>query len=275
MQQQPVLQKGANTATPGLQTVGQARNSVTHSDWDADAVEPLLGSSPDTNAIETHLVMSLLQEHKQQTSPVTAPPLLLNQQGDSEAAREEGQDGGDARAVVFGVINTLVGLPALVAFASIVFQSPVYSPYVSKMAKMFFFSSAIHQLSFTLLSSLPFAVGQVQDVGLIFLSAMATSIASITEEKGLGVEVALGTTLITFAFATLLTGFLTVGVGWFKVSLLTYAIFQYCNTQFTLPCILVQACPLCPVRPSARCGRIFGLCGVLLPCRRNGSGCRH
>jgi hypothetical protein len=40
-------------------------------------------------------------------------------------------------------------------------------------------SLASPQSAFTLLSSLPFAVGQPQDVGLIFLSSMATGVAEI------------------------------------------------------------------------------------------------
>lgn len=56
-------------------------------------------------------------------------------------------------------------------------QAPVYAPHLALLAKLLFLSSAIHQLIFVLASSLPFAVGQVQDVGLIFLSAMASSVA--------------------------------------------------------------------------------------------------
>jgi hypothetical protein len=35
-------------------------------------------------------------------------------------------------------------------------------------------SAAIHQAAFTALSTIPFAIGQVQDVGLIFCSSIAT-----------------------------------------------------------------------------------------------------
>lgn len=38
-------------------------------------------------------------------------------------------------------------------------------PYLGSMCKLFFFSSAVHQIVFLCCSSLPFAVGQVQDVG--------------------------------------------------------------------------------------------------------------
>ena len=52
--------------------------------------------------------------------------------------------------------------------------------------------------------------GQVQDVGLIFLSAMATDIAAICSEANLPAKEALGTALFTFAVSTLIVGILTL-----------------------------------------------------------------
>lgn len=57
------------------------------------------------------------------------------------------------------------------------------------------------------------AVGQVQDVGLIFLSAMATSIAAICCEAGRDAATALGTSLLTMSVATFFTGACTQLVG--------------------------------------------------------------
>lgn len=58
-----------------------------------------------------------------------------------------------------------------------------------------------------------FACMQVQDVGLIFLSAMATSIAVLCEQKGYSREEALGTSLITLAISTFLVGFFIILLG--------------------------------------------------------------
>jgi len=58
-----------------------------------------------------------------------------------------------------------------------------------------------------------FVSGQVQDVGLIFLSAMATDIAKLCSDAGLPASEALGTSLITFSLATLTVGSLTWLVG--------------------------------------------------------------
>lgn len=65
-------------------------------------------------------------------------------------------------------------------------------------------------------ATIPFclvAVGQVQDVGLIFLSAMATSIAGICLEAGRDAATALGTSLLTMSVATFFTGACTLLVG--------------------------------------------------------------
>ena len=85
-------------------------------------------------------------------------------------------------------------------------QASSYEAFLDPMAKLALFASGIHQLVFTLKSTLPFAVGQVQDVGLIFLSAMASSIAHICTNNDRPTAEALGTTLLTLAICTFLVG---------------------------------------------------------------------
>ena len=81
------------------------------------------------------------------------------------------------------------------------------------MAKLALLASGIHQTVFTMKSTLPFAVGQVQDVGLIFLSAMASSIARICDDAGRSREEALGTSLLTLAICTSFVGLGTFLIG--------------------------------------------------------------
>lgn len=45
-------------------------------------------------------------------------------------------------------------------------QDPLYKPLLGQLARVSFFSAAVHQLVFTLFSTLPFAVGQPQVGGL-------------------------------------------------------------------------------------------------------------
>jgi hypothetical protein len=41
-------------------------------------------------------------------------------------------------------------------------QDPLYKPLLGQLARVSFFSAAVHQLMFTIFSTLPFAVGQPQ-----------------------------------------------------------------------------------------------------------------
>ncbi|EFJ45005.1 hypothetical protein VOLCADRAFT_94701 [Volvox carteri f. nagariensis] len=120
-------------------------------------------------------------------------------------------------ALVFGIINAVVSMPTLIAYAAIVFKSPLYTPYIDSLCRFFFFSSGIHQLVFVALSTLPFAIGQVQDVGLIFLSAMASDIAlRVTGPDA--AAVALGSSLLAMTISTAIVGLLTVVVARLKLA---------------------------------------------------------
>lgn len=70
-----------------------------------------------------------------------------------------------------------------------------------------------HPSALSQLLSMGHAMWQVQDVGLIFLSAMASSIALLCEEDGYEPKEALGTSLLTLAIATFIVGILIVLVG--------------------------------------------------------------
>jgi SulP family sulfate permease len=76
---------------------------------------------------------------------------------------------------VFGFVNFVVCIPALVSYAHVVFPSAEFGDDLPALTKLFIFSSAIIQAVFTWMSRLPFAIGQIQDVGLIFLAAMVRS----------------------------------------------------------------------------------------------------
>ena len=81
------------------------------------------------------------------------------------------------------------------------------------MVKLVFLSSGVHQVIFSVKSTLPYAVGQVQDVGLIFLSAMATSVVHACKQAGQEREVTQGTVLVTLLLTTILVGVLIILTG--------------------------------------------------------------
>ena len=49
----------------------------------------------------------------------------------------------------------------MISFAAIIFKDDVYIPYLDQLAKLAFLGSAMHQIVFTVASSLPYAVAQV------------------------------------------------------------------------------------------------------------------
>jgi MFS superfamily sulfate permease-like transporter/CRP-like cAMP-binding protein len=119
---------------------------------------------------------------------------------------------------IYGLINAVVGVPTMVSFAAIVFAHPTYRPFLGQLARLSFLSAAAHQIIFALFSSLPFAVGQPQDTGLIVLSAIATSVADYGLEKALSARVVLATALVTLSAATLVVGLLTLSVARLKLA---------------------------------------------------------
>jgi len=88
-------------------------------------------------------------------------------------AKVQGSASTVLRTIAFGLVNALVMLPTNVAFASIIYKDSFFSDiqhnFLPQAIKLTFLSSAIHQICFLVFSSLPFAVGQVQDAGLIFM----------------------------------------------------------------------------------------------------------
>lgn len=125
--------------------------------------------------------------------------------------------------VIYGCVNSVMCIPVMISFTSIIFRDPAFAPYLPKLVKLVLFSSAVHQMSFSLYSSLPFAVGQVQDAGLIFLSAMADSVVQIC---GASSGKTLPTTLFVVSCATVVLGIFLMIMGKMKLA----SVVQYVQT---------------------------------------------
>jgi SulP family sulfate permease len=89
---------------------------------------------------------------------------------------------------------------------------------MNALSKLVIFSSLIHQLGFTLFSSLPFAIGTVQDAGLIFLSAMSNQIATKILDDGGTEEEVVSTTLALLSAGTACLGVVLVVMGHFRLA---------------------------------------------------------
>ncbi|GAB4822722.1 hypothetical protein N2152v2_009768 [Parachlorella kessleri] len=123
-----------------------------------------------------------------------------------------------ANAAVCGAINSVIAMPIMLSFAAIIFRDPFFQPLLGSLVKVVFLSSALHQLAFTLWSSLPFAVGQVQDVGLIFLSAMASDVVASCARHGLSDADTVATALMVLTLSTTAVGLLIILTGLLKLA---------------------------------------------------------
>jgi SulP family sulfate permease len=93
------------------------------------------------------------------------------------------------------------------------FSEQVYAPFMPSLAKLCLLSSATHQLIMSVFSTLPFAVGQVQDAGLIFLQRMTTRIARRLVDEGEPDNVVVSTALTATALSTATLGLCLIFIG--------------------------------------------------------------
>ena len=122
-------------------------------------------------------------------------------------------------SILYGIVNSSIILPVIMSFGSIIYHDDFFRPYLSVLMKLTVISGAVHQITFSTVSSLPFAVGQVQDAGLIFLSAMASDMVSRCRSAGFGDdEYILATVTIGLSLYTAILGACLILVGKFKLA---------------------------------------------------------
>jgi sulfate permease, SulP family len=116
-------------------------------------------------------------------------------------------------SILYGLINATIVLPVLMSFGSIIYRDEAFRPYLNVLIKLTVVSGVVHQLCFSTLSSLPFAVGQVQDAGLIFLSGMAGMLVQDCRQRGVDDETLLATVTVGLSLCTTLLGLALVIIG--------------------------------------------------------------
>ncbi|EEY60920.1 Sulfate Permease (SulP) Family [Phytophthora infestans T30-4] len=124
-----------------------------------------------------------------------------------------------SNSLLYGVVNAVRAIPTMYGYAVIIFSHHAFANFMPALSKLVIFSSAVHQVMFTLMSTMPFAIGQVQDAGLIFLSAMATSICNSLGDD-VSPEAKVATTIVTIGIATASLGVCLVIMGRFKLAAL-------------------------------------------------------
>ena len=130
-------------------------------------------------------------------------------------------------STMYGIINATVVLPVMMSFATIIYHDKIFEQYLPVLVKLTLVSSAVHQLCFSFFSSMPYAVGQVQDAGLIFLSSISTSLVKYCEKRDKTNEEILATTTIGLSLCTAFLGFGLLCIG--KCRLASYV--QYLPTS--------------------------------------------
>ena len=125
------------------------------------------------------------------------------------------------KAIVYGLINVTVTAPVMIGFAAIIFRNPLFhrsTAVYSQLVRLVLFSSAVHQGVFSATSTLPFAIGQVQDAGLIFLSKMADD--TVHYMDGAPDEAVIATTLVVLSLSTACLGLALVLTGKLRLAAL-------------------------------------------------------
>lgn len=112
------------------------------------------------------------------------------------------------------VVNACLCVPCLFGYASIIFAPPVFHPFLPLLTKLVILSSAVHQMVFSLVSPMWFAIGQVQDAGLVFLSHMCVIIALSTSSA----EEAVSTAVVLLGLSTALLGVVVTLVAKLRLS---------------------------------------------------------
>jgi MFS superfamily sulfate permease-like transporter len=108
--------------------------------------------------------------------------------------------------ILYGMINATIVIPVVMSFGAIIYQDPFFGPYAPVLIQLTMVSGVVHQLCFSTLSELPFAVGSVQDAGLIFLSGMATTMVRYCRSSSEDDTVILATVTVGLGLASLLLG---------------------------------------------------------------------
>lgn len=120
--------------------------------------------------------------------------------------------------IIYAVINSIMCIPCIYGYASVIFNNPVFAPHINALSKLVMTSSVVHQLCFSYFSSLDFSVGQVQDAGLLFLSAMSNVIANKIMDDGGSVEEVIATSIVLLPLGTATLGFVVFLMGKYRLA---------------------------------------------------------
>jgi MFS superfamily sulfate permease-like transporter len=161
------------------------------------------------------LIPPLNQGRKPSITGGTKLPSTLETSVDLSPDNSEKEEMGSPiwLGIMYGIINATIVMPVIMSFGSIIYRNEAFQPYMPVLIKLTLASAVVHQLCFSTFSSLPFAVGQVQDAGLIFLSSMATNMVVYCREREYDDETLLATVTIGLSTCTAVLGLGLIIIG--------------------------------------------------------------
>ena len=197
---------------PPLFVTRKPQSSKCHDAFDTtDEYKPLLIPKPRTS----HTAIDVDVDSKSIILPTPNKPPTRHQ---SFSLPDIGR-GMSFSALTYGLVNSIMCVPVLYGYASIIFRNEIYSPFMPSLSKLCLFSSVVHQCVFSSMSTLPFAIGQVQDAGLLFLSKMADIIAEdIASDPNSSPKEAVSTAIVLLGLCTTLTGVSLIVMGKLKLA---------------------------------------------------------
>ena len=164
--------------------------------------------------------------------------------------------------LIHATVNVIISVPGLYGYTAIIFNHAIFLSHRNQLAKLVILSSAVHQLAFTTCSSLPtFAIGTVQDAGLIFLSTMANHLVeallredggddddsdasrSISPERE---QVIVSTVLVLLSFGTATLGIVLILMGHFRLA-------EYVRQGHKFVCVYSAVWVILPYHPNVVC----------------------
>ena len=146
----------------------------------------------------------------------------LSYHSSSEISKTQQEDETDGNplyvSVLYGAINCTIVIPVVMSFGNIIYRDDAFAPYMPVLIKLTLVSGFVHQMCFSSLSTLKFAVGSVQDAGLIFLSSMAADMVAFCRANGHDDEIMLATVTVGLGLAAALLGIGLVIIGRFGLA---------------------------------------------------------
>jgi len=121
-------------------------------------------------------------------------------------------------SILYGGINCTIIVPVIMSFGNIIYRDKAFANYMPVLIKLTLFSGTVHQICFSTFSTLKFAVGSVQDAGLIFLSKMAHDMVQYCRSNHYDDETMLATVTVGLGCAAA-----ALGVGLVVISKLGLA----------------------------------------------------